>query len=311
MYMPWNPNCNVQWRSVSRLFAIAVATTNVAAIAADINVPGDEPTIQRGIDAAQDGDRVLVAEGSYSESIDFHGKNLQVMATGRPDKTVISAAGHAHAVVFQSGEAEAALAGFSIENANASGSGKDSAGGGILVTGTAAPDIHDNFIHDNRACDGAGIAVFDAARPRMHDNRIQHNAATNCDFGHGGGVGISGLGDGRVGIINNILVQHGNHGVACGADDGGMVFDDNLIYTPEGVTSEGNCTWQGTLLTTDPQFVGGSDKSHGYWLLPTSPAIDAGENGATDGYNTRDLTGAARISGQAVDMGAIEFRQGG
>ena len=46
-----------------------------------INVPGDFPTIQAGIDAANNDDTVEVSPGTYFENIDFKGKLITVMST--------------------------------------------------------------------------------------------------------------------------------------------------------------------------------------------------------------------------------------
>ncbi|MBK9017855.1 MAG: hypothetical protein IPM82_29570 [Saprospiraceae bacterium] len=65
----------------------------------------------------------------------------------------------------------------------------------------------------------------------------------------------------------------------------------------------------GNLYNLDPQFV---DPNNGdFHLLPTSPAINAGDNAIVDSLGiTTDLAGNPRIRGGTVDMGAYESAVG-
>ena len=62
--------------------------------AAAVNVPGDQPTIQDGINAAVSGvDEVVVDDGTYNEIIDFNGKAITVRSVNGAAVTTIDATG--------------------------------------------------------------------------------------------------------------------------------------------------------------------------------------------------------------------------
>lgn len=79
---------------------------------------GDYDSIQAAIDAAEDGDLVLVGPGTYTGRVDFGGKALEVASTDGPESTVIDPAGAlAFVVRFEEGEgADSVLDGFTISN---------------------------------------------------------------------------------------------------------------------------------------------------------------------------------------------------
>ena len=87
-----------------------------------VHVPVDYSTIQLAINAALDGDTVLVEPGTYTESINFNGKNIVLASnyfltndTAYISQTIIQADAYSSAVTFQSDEnSSALLCGFTI-----------------------------------------------------------------------------------------------------------------------------------------------------------------------------------------------------
>ncbi len=103
--------------------AITLAAANLAA--ATIHVPLEQPTIQAGIDAASDGDTVLVAPGTYTGSgnrdIDFTGKGIVVCSDQGAAATIIDCQATGpdphRGFLFVSGEdSTSVLSGFTITN---------------------------------------------------------------------------------------------------------------------------------------------------------------------------------------------------
>ncbi len=120
------------------------------AFAATLNVGPGQPytTIQSAIDAANPGDTVLVAPGTYYENIDFLGKAITVTSSAGPATTIIDGGARigAATVNFLSGETLASvISNFTIRNGQLSYTGIPTneggkPGGGVLAY-SSAPSI--------------------------------------------------------------------------------------------------------------------------------------------------------------------------
>jgi len=144
-----------------------------------IHVPAQQPTIQAGINAAADGDVVLVAEGTYFENINFLGKKITLASHFYLDqqkihikKTIIDGSkatdpAFGSVVSFISGEdTNSVLYGFSITG-----------GSGTITEFPGLPPI----------CQGGGILCSFSGARIIH-NRIINNKAGNSRWGIGGGL---------------------------------------------------------------------------------------------------------------------------
>lgn len=161
--------------------------------ATTVHVPADEPTIQAGIDAAQEADTVLVADGVYTgngnRDIDFHGRDLVLKSKNGPEVTIIDCQGSQssphYGVCFTGGYSTAAvIEGFTIRNAYGR-----SNGGAIVCVSNSNPTISNNIIVDNYAANmGAGVYCWYSG-PMIRGNIISHNSVTGTSgFRNGGGI---------------------------------------------------------------------------------------------------------------------------
>src|SRR5437016_11786219 len=96
---------------------LILGITPHTARAATINVPASQPTIQAAINAASNGDTVLVAPGTYRENINFMGKAITVTSSSGPSVTTINGGAAGSVVTFTSNEGtNSVLSGFTITN---------------------------------------------------------------------------------------------------------------------------------------------------------------------------------------------------
>ena len=215
--------------------------TNVQA--ATINVPADLPTIQDGINAASNGDTVLVWPGTYVENINFNGKNIVVgslvVTTGDNSyihQTVIDGNQNGSVVTFESGEdSTAVLSGFTITNGSGTWFPDQFLGGGIFLD-NSSPDLLNLMVTGNVAesANGAGICCINNSNCRIENVIVTGNdglgsAPTNDGTG---GIAIS---NSSSPTLRNVVIAN-NTGLLAG----GMfcVQDSNPVLT--NVTIAGN-----------------------------------------------------------------------
>ena len=206
-----------------------------------INVPGDQPLIQAGINAAANGDTVLVADGIYQENISFKGKAITVASlfiidsnSIHIDNTIINGSVPSNpdsgsVVYFCSGEdTNSVLCGFTIT-------------GGTGTRATYAQEIH-----------RYGGGIFCSSGGKIINNIVRNNVdSANVVYAGGGGILAGWSGSEYVIIKNNTI--HSNKVQAESAAGGGIaiyckgeiidnfIHHNNLNSTSTGPSGGGIC----------------------------------------------------------------------
>ena len=179
------------------------------------HVPADFATIQEGIDAASDGDIVLLSAGTYVENINFNGKNIVVTSLEGANSTIIDGNQAGSVVTFNNGEnSTAELSRLTIQNGygsgmegyanrgggifciNASptlknliidGNHAEMSGGGISINYNSNPTLNNVLVVGNEAPYGAGIELWSYSKPLLKNVTVVNNTGS-----YGGGLLLSG-----------------------------------------------------------------------------------------------------------------------
>ena len=242
-----------------------------------IHVPEDYSTIQEGINAANNGNIVLVEDGVYTENINFRGKAITVAShfiidgdTNHISNTIIDGSqpnnpDSGSVVTFNSGEdTTSMLCGFTITGGTGTYDPYPArAGGGIACYNSGAKILH-NIIVDNHIVSDAFITTGgginggfpgDTSWIVIENNTIINNSVTSTTAaGQALGGGIDLVANARV--INNIIksntVQSNNTtawggGVSLGYMGGqpvvqyciGNTIWNNKAISPNGTSGDG------------------------------------------------------------------------
>ena len=193
--------------------------------------------IQKGINAASDGDTVVLADGTYTgagnRGLDYGGRLIVVRSASLdPDACIVDCENAATGFYFVSGEtADAVLEGITITH----GRGPLYDGGGIHMV-DSSPTIRQCDIRENSAAwTGAGVCC-EGGSPMIRDCLVQDNLAE----WHGGGIYCE-YGDPT---IDHCEISYNTAGYYCVGDGGGI-----YLYEGSGVVS--HCVISYNLATDD------------------------------------------------------------
>jgi len=257
-------------------FALSAPAPPAAAVViVDHAGGGDYDNIQAGVDAASEGDTVLVYPGTYDgpgdHDIEFGAKNVVLRSRDGAVATIIHnayGAGHRLLRFFDGGQDTTCVVdGFTLKHGSIVGA-TDSGGGAISVDGVSnppGPKFVNLVIEYNYGWHGGGVYVNspeDAARPVFRSCVFRGNTATN----NGGAIYCGTGAEPRVydcTFEDNESASGMGGGVHCNlrsdAEVARCLFDGNTAGARGGALS----AWRSDIVVTECTLVGNSSQDVG------------------------------------------------
>ena len=277
-----------------------------------INVPGDYLTIQEGLNAATQGDTVLVQPGTYQETITWPGVNgIKLFSAGDSSNTIIFGSSFNSVIRFESNgnvDTTTVLKGFKITN------GESIPGGGGIYLNQSSPIIEECVVMGNKGLGGGGISCS-GGRPIITSCTVCRNEGTTLSGGilsfdsgliidscnivenQGGGIFCSG---GQPVIKNSVISSNYTYWQGSGiylAYESNAIIENCTVVGNQGilgggiVCSSSELIMRGVLIECNTtRYYGGGITCHG-----SSPSIEHctivgnhAENSDGDGIFTND-----------------------
>lgn len=237
----------------------ALLTVCLSAQAAVINVPGEEPTIQDGVDAATDGDTVLIAGGTYNLSSpievdgnELGGKNITLRGDGKACGTILSG-GSANTLLivqnvtgsglivdslgFEKGQATETFHGgcavfqnsvgtitnSRFESCESDPGNTSNSGGAIKISNGSDVSVQSSTFLSNRSHTQGGAIHVLGATASIENSTFSNNVARGGPTSGGGGVKLTNGFGGKV-VISQSAFNGNEASFAGGAVS---IFDGN------------------------------------------------------------------------------------
>jgi len=273
-----------------------------------LEVPSEYSSIQAAIDAASNGDYVVVSDGTYNENINFNGKAITVRSVNGSAVTTIDSLGAGGPVVtFNSSETSSSiLDGFTITN----GIGIGNCGGGIYISGSS-PKIEDIIVTGHSGFQyGGGMYIINGSIPTLMNVTVSNNTAA---FGGGLFVDSSStltLTDSAV-TANTATTQAGG-GIYL-RNSMATISSTSITYNEAVNNSGGGCYFTGstTVVTIeDGCNISDNVSKFGGGLIATSSATVTISDSTING-NTTSYDGGAVYTDNSANLNVFRSLIGG